>query len=155
MDVVTEEGPDVQCLNLKEQGKTIGALVISQSLAVTRGGGRNRSHCFYFQPAKPIRTAAQAQGRACIRVWAMRRAMGAGCGWRQPALRYRQASAPGCWTRTRHLDRVGVATLLAWTIMGMTEDEDYVFELTVTEKGGVATVTEGSRVSVLHEGDST
>ena len=30
-DVVTEEGPDVQCLNLKEQGKTIGALVISQA----------------------------------------------------------------------------------------------------------------------------
>ena len=30
LDVITEEGPDVQCLNLKEQGKTIGALVISQ-----------------------------------------------------------------------------------------------------------------------------
>ena len=31
VDVVTEEGPDVQCLSLKEQGKTIGALVISQA----------------------------------------------------------------------------------------------------------------------------
>ena len=31
LDVVTEEGPDVQCLSLKEQGKTIGALVISQA----------------------------------------------------------------------------------------------------------------------------
>jgi K+-sensing histidine kinase KdpD len=31
MDVVTEEGPDVQCLSLKEQGKVMGALVISQA----------------------------------------------------------------------------------------------------------------------------
>jgi len=30
MDVVTEEGSDVQCLSLKNQGETIGALVISQ-----------------------------------------------------------------------------------------------------------------------------
>lgn len=30
LDVITEEGPDVQCLNLTEQGQTIGALVISQ-----------------------------------------------------------------------------------------------------------------------------
>jgi two-component system sensor histidine kinase KdpD len=31
LDVVTEEGPDVQCLSLKDQGRTIGALVISQA----------------------------------------------------------------------------------------------------------------------------
>jgi hypothetical protein len=31
LDVVTEEGPYVHCLSLKEQGKTIGALVISQA----------------------------------------------------------------------------------------------------------------------------
>jgi K+-sensing histidine kinase KdpD len=36
VDVVTEEGPDVQCLSLKEQGKTIGALVISQA-SLSRG----------------------------------------------------------------------------------------------------------------------
>ena len=31
LEVVTEEGPDVQCLSLKQQGKAIGALVISQA----------------------------------------------------------------------------------------------------------------------------
>ncbi len=30
LDVVTEEGPDVQCLTLKDHGETVGALVISQ-----------------------------------------------------------------------------------------------------------------------------
>ncbi len=30
LDVVAEEGPDVQCLALKDQGETVGALVISQ-----------------------------------------------------------------------------------------------------------------------------
>ena len=31
MDVVTEEGSDIQCLSLKDQGETVGALVISQA----------------------------------------------------------------------------------------------------------------------------
>ena len=31
LDVITEEGPDVQCLSLKNQGETIGAVVISQA----------------------------------------------------------------------------------------------------------------------------
>ncbi len=30
LDVLAEEGPDVQCLALKDQGETVGALVISQ-----------------------------------------------------------------------------------------------------------------------------
>ena len=30
LDVITEEGPDVQCLTLQDQGETVGALVISQ-----------------------------------------------------------------------------------------------------------------------------
>ncbi len=30
LDVVAEEGPDVQCISLKDQGETVGALVISQ-----------------------------------------------------------------------------------------------------------------------------
>jgi two-component system sensor histidine kinase KdpD len=30
LDVVAEEGPDVQCLSLKDRGETVGALVISQ-----------------------------------------------------------------------------------------------------------------------------
>lgn len=31
LDVLAEEGPDVQCLTLKDQGETVGALVISQA----------------------------------------------------------------------------------------------------------------------------
>lgn len=31
LDVLAEEGPDVQCLSLEDQGETIGALVISQA----------------------------------------------------------------------------------------------------------------------------
>jgi len=30
LDVITEEGPDVRCLSLKDGGETVGALVISQ-----------------------------------------------------------------------------------------------------------------------------
>ena len=56
-------------------------------------------------------------------------------------LRYRVYSAPGVWGDAGTVTAFS-PTLLSWTIMGMTEDEDYVFELTVTEKGGVATVTE-------------
>jgi hypothetical protein len=56
-------------------------------------------------------------------------------------LRYRLASAPGVWTDAGTLT-VFSPTLLSWSMIMMTEDEDYVFELTVTEKGGVATVTE-------------
>ena len=33
------------------------------------------------------------------------------------------------------------AGVLVWTNAGVTEGEDYVFELTVTEAGGVVTVT--------------
>ena len=55
-------------------------------------------------------------------------------------LRYRLYSE-GTWTDMGSKTEFS-PTLLSWTIMGMTEDEDYVFELTVTEKGGVVTVTE-------------
>jgi hypothetical protein len=55
-------------------------------------------------------------------------------------LRYRLYSV-GVWTDMGSKTEFS-PTLLSWTIMNLTEDEDYVFELTVTEKGGVATVTE-------------
>ena len=58
-------------------------------------------------------------------------------------LRYRLYST-GVWTDMGS-KTVFSPTLLSWSILGMTEDEDYVFELTVTEKGGVATVTEDMR----------
>ena len=37
LDVITEEGPDVRCLSVKDQGKTIGALVISQVTLSSEG----------------------------------------------------------------------------------------------------------------------
>ena len=55
-------------------------------------------------------------------------------------LRYRLYST-GVWTDAGTIT-VFSPTLLSWTLMMMTEDEDYVFELTVTERGGVVTVTE-------------
>jgi hypothetical protein len=56
-------------------------------------------------------------------------------------LRFRRAGEPGVWGNAGS-QTVFSPTLLAWVLVGLTENDDYVFELTVTEKGGVATVTE-------------
>jgi len=56
-------------------------------------------------------------------------------------LRTRLVSAPGSWTN-RGTKTNFSPTLLAWSFSGLTEGEDYVFELTVTELAGVVTVTE-------------
>lgn len=56
-------------------------------------------------------------------------------------LRYRRASQPGVWTNSGTKTNFS-PTLLYWYLSGLTEGEDYVFELTVTEMGGVVTVTE-------------
>ncbi len=56
-------------------------------------------------------------------------------------LQYRRASQPGVWVNagTKTLFN---PTLLFWLTDTITEGEDYVFELTVTETSGVVTVTE-------------
>jgi hypothetical protein len=56
-------------------------------------------------------------------------------------MRYRLASAPGAWTNSGTVTNFS-PTLLLWNIVGPTEGQDYVFELTVTETSGVVTVTE-------------
>jgi len=56
-------------------------------------------------------------------------------------VRYRLCSAPGVWGDAGS-KTVFSPTLLAWVINGLTENEDYIFELTVTETGGAVTVTE-------------
>ena len=56
-------------------------------------------------------------------------------------LRTRLVSAPGSWTNAGTKTNYS-PTLLYWYLSGLTEGEDYVFELTVTEMGGVVTVTE-------------
>lgn len=56
-------------------------------------------------------------------------------------VRRRLVSAPGVWF-TAGTKTVFSPTLLLWVISGLTEGEDYVFELTVTETAGVVTVTE-------------
>ena len=56
-------------------------------------------------------------------------------------LRRRLVSAPGAWVNAG-TKTVFSPTLLAWGLTGLTEGEDYVFELTVTELAGVVTVTE-------------
>jgi hypothetical protein len=55
-------------------------------------------------------------------------------------LRYNRVSQPGVWTNSG-AKTVFSPTLLSWTTLPLTEGEDYVFELTVTELGGVVTVT--------------
>lgn len=56
-------------------------------------------------------------------------------------LRYNRVSQPGVWTNAG-TKTVFSPTLLLWTIGPLTEGEDYVFELTVTETSSVVTVTE-------------
>lgn len=56
-------------------------------------------------------------------------------------LRYRLVSAPGSWTDAGAKTNFS-PTLLWWYLSGVTEGEDYVFELTVTETSGVVTVTQ-------------
>ena len=56
-------------------------------------------------------------------------------------LRTRLVSMPDTWTN-RGTKTNFSPTLLFWAFSGLTEGEDYVFELTVTEMGGVVTVTE-------------
>ena len=56
-------------------------------------------------------------------------------------LRTRLVSAPGSWTNRGAKTNFN-PTMLWWSLSGLTEGEDYVFELTVTEMGGVVTVTE-------------
>lgn len=56
-------------------------------------------------------------------------------------LRTRLVSAPGSWTNAGTKTNFS-PTLLWWSLSGLTEGEDYVFELTVTETSGVVTVTE-------------
>ena len=56
-------------------------------------------------------------------------------------LRTRLVSAPGSWTN-RGAKTNFSPSFLWWSLSGLTEGEDYVFELTVTELAGVVTVTE-------------
>ena len=56
-------------------------------------------------------------------------------------LRFRLLSEPGNWDDGGTLTNFD-ETLLQWLLAGLVEGEDYVFELTVTETCGVATVTE-------------
>ena len=56
-------------------------------------------------------------------------------------LRQRLVSAPGAWVNAG-TKTVFSPTLLWWSLNGLTEGEDYVFELTVTEMSGVVTVSE-------------
>ena len=55
-------------------------------------------------------------------------------------LRYNRVSQPGVWTDAG-TQTVFSPTLLLWTPSPVSEGEDYVFELTVTEAGGTVTVT--------------
>lgn len=56
-------------------------------------------------------------------------------------LRYRLASQPGVWLDAGTKTNFNT-TWLTWGTGPVTEGEDYVFELTVTETSGVVTVTQ-------------